>query len=248
MNKLLSIFMGCFLGIALYSCDQEIDYPYTGKDRIQFRHYTTDYNSNRHYSDSLTFSFGLKPTELRIDTAKIVMEFLGKGSDKERTYKVVLIADSTTAVEGVHYEPIEELQSFRPNKLTDTLRIVVYRDQLSTSFRHPETIRIDLRLEPTEDFDLGLQGGLTKKILLNNYLSEPDWWNDNTGLGYYHPKKWQILISFNEKYANQHSCPFNINNEGRTYHTGLESYLNSVPTFDDETGDRIYMYEMVPQE
>lgn len=246
MKKLLYV-LPILLGLLIYSCDQNIDYPYEGKDRIQFRHYTINYNQ-RYYSDSITFSFGLKPDNIEIDTAKIVVEFLGKGSDKERSYKVVVDPNSTTAVVGTHYKAIDEIQKFRPGQLTDTLRIVVIRKNLSTSFRHPETIKIGLRLEPTEDFDLGLRGGLTKRVLLNNYLSEPAWWNNLTLLGYYHPEKWKILISFNKKYANQDTCPFNINNEGRTYRDGLESYLNAVPTFDKETGDRIYLDRMEPQE
>ena len=60
--------------------------------------------------------------------------------------------------------------------------------------------------------------------------------------------KLKILISFNEQYANQHECPFDINNEGRTYAQGLEAYLNAVPTFDEETGERVMMDELVPQE
>lgn len=247
MNKLINIvLLGCFL-FSWVGCDQDIDFPYEGKDRIQFRHYTV-VNKTRVYSDSLVFSFGLRPDTILIDTAKIVMEYLGKGSDVERTYKVLVVPDSTTAVAGTHYEALEELQKFRPGKLTDTLRLVIYRENLSTSFRHPETIRLDLRLEPTDDFDLGLGGGLSKKVLLNNYLSEPDWWNDNTGLGYYHPEKWKILISFNELYANQHECPFDTNNEGQTYARGLRAYLEAIPTFDEETGERVYMDELVPQE
>lgn len=247
MKKLIYV-LPILLGLVIYSCDQNINYPYEGKDRIQFRHYTTNYNGTRQYSDSLTFSFGLKPADIEIDTAKVVVEFLGKGSDKERTYKVVVEPDSTTAIVDKHYKAIDEIQKFRPGQLTDTLRIVIFRKNLSTSFRHPETIKIGLRLEPTEDFDLGLRGGITKRVMLNNYLSEPAWWNNNTGLGYYHPEKWKILISFNEKYANQDTCPFDINNEGRTYRNGLNSYLNAIPTFDEETGDRIYLNEMVPQE
>lgn len=248
MNKYISVLVCLLCGMSFYSCDDSIDFPYTGKDRIQFRHYTTNYNSVRTYSDSLTFSFGLRPEEILIDTAKVVMEFLGKGSDVERKYKIVTVADSTTAVAGTHYEVIDEWQTFRANELTDTLRIVVYRKNLSTSFRNPVTIRIGLRLEPSDDFDLGLEGGIYKKILLNNYLSEPDWWNNNTSLGYYHPEKWKILISFNSAYANQHTCPFDINNEGRTYRNGLSSYLSAVPTFDEETGERVMMNELVPQE
>lgn len=226
---------------SILGCDQNIDFPYTGKDRIQFQHYTVNYQNRRVYSDSLIFSFGLRPESIAIDTAKIVVEFLGKGSDKERTYKVVVDPDSTTAVAGVHYAPINELQTFRPDKLTDTLRVIVFREKLSTSFRHPETIRLDLRLEASDDFDLGLRGGIHKKIKMNNYLSEPDWWNNNTGLDFYHPKKWKILISFNKLYANQKTCPFDINNEGRIYQRALSTYLSNVPTYDDETGQRIYM-------
>lgn len=247
MNKLIYMLTSGLILLFVVACDTKIDYPYTGKDRIQFRHYTVNYNG-RTYSDSLVFSFGLKPDEITVDTAKIVMEYLGKGSDVERTYRVSVVKDSTTAVVGTHYKAIDELQKFRPGKLTDTLRIVVYRENLSTSFRNPQTIRIDLRLEPTEDFELGLQGGITKKILMNNYLSEPDWWEKHGNLGYYHPEKWKVLISFNEGYANQHTCPFDVNNEGRTYSQGLSSYLSAVPTFDEETGERVLMDELVPQE
>ncbi len=248
MNKLINIFACICLLTSLAACDQSINYPYEGKDRIQFQHYTVNTQGTRVYSDSLVFSFGLLPDSVTIDTAKVVMEFLGRGADYDRTYRIEVIADSTTAVAGSHYEALDEYQTFRAGELTDTLRLVVYRENLSTSFRYPETIRLDLRLEATDDFDLGLSGGLTKKILMNNYLSKPDWWDNNTGLDYYHPEKWKILISFNELYANQYECPFNINNEGRTYAQGLNSYLNSVPTFDEETGQRVYMYELVDQE
>lgn len=247
MKRLFYILvLGC-LAFGAGSCEQDIDHPYEGKDRIQFRHFTTDYNGKRSYSDSLVFSFGLRPDSIEIDTANIIMEYLGKGSDQPRTYHVIVLSDSTTAVVGTHYEAIEKVQTFSPNKLTDTLQIIIYRENLSTSFRHPQTIRLDLKLESSEDYDLGLEGGLYKKVLLNNYMSEPDWWNDNTGLGFYHPEKWKILISFNQEYANQHVCRFDTNNEGRSYAQGLSRYLDSVPTFDEETGDRVYMNELRPQ-
>ena len=47
MKKLLYI-LPILLGLLVYSCDQNIDYPYEGKDRIQFRHYTINYNQ-RYY-------------------------------------------------------------------------------------------------------------------------------------------------------------------------------------------------------
>ena len=92
-----------------------------------------------------------------------------KGSEQERTYHVSVLADSTTAIAGTHYQVFSEEQTFRPNELTDTLRIVVNRENLNSSYISQETVRLYLKLEPTEDFDLGLAGGLTKRILINNY-------------------------------------------------------------------------------
>lgn len=247
MNKLLYILL--FLQLAFYmtSCDQNIDFAYVGKDRIQFRHYIIDYNGNRHYSDTLTFTYGLMPDSVTIDTAKIVVEYLGSGSDQERTYYVSVVQDSSTAISDFHYATIERKQKFRPNKLTDTLRIVIYRNNLSDDYTNPETIRLDLRLEPSPDFDLGLAGGLFKKIKMNNYMSKPDWWESNFyggQLGFFHPEKWKILISFNKSFADQHECPFNTNNEGSEYVNGLRKYLEDIPIYDKATGKRIYLYKL----
>lgn len=252
MNK--TIYYILFLGVLssfMTGCDQDIDYPYEGKDRIQFRHYTTDWNGKRTYSDSLVYSFGLKNTDIQIDTAKIIVEFLGKMSDAERTYRVSIDPEKTTAIIGTHYEVINNIQTFRPLKLTDTLRVVIYREHLSASFTNPKNETIQLVMEPSEDFDLGLAKGQKLKLLINNYLSKPDWWEKNFfdgSLGFYHPQKWRILISFNQEFANPKTCPFHVNNEGKGYAAGLNSYLNNVPTYDEETGDRIYRDKMEPVE
>lgn len=84
---------------------------------------------------------------------------------------------------------------------------------------------------------------------MNNYMSEPAWWKGNfgTSLGFFHPEKWKILISFNEEFADQNDCPFNQNNEGREYINGLRKYLEDIPVYDKATGKRIYMYELVDE-
>ena len=241
MRKILYSLIFCTLACWMASCDQDIDFAYEGKARIQFQHYTTDWNGNRHYADTLAITYGLLPDSITIDTAKVVIEFLGSPSDQAKTYYVSVVEDSTTAIAGTHYEPIAHEQTFRPNELTDAVRIVVFLSDLSNVYINPEDYQLYLQLEASPDFDLGLNGGLIKKIKLNNYMSEPDWWYSNTGLGFFHPKKWQILISFNEEYANQHTCPFDTNNEGKEYARGLSNYLNAIPTYDDATGMRIYM-------
>jgi len=248
MKKILYIISFFYLAISLAGCDHKIDFPFQGKDRIQFQHFKTDWNGNRIYRDSIDFSFGLLPLDITIDTVKIPVEFLGKPSEKERTYKIHIDSDSTTAIEGIHYESLKSEYTFKPNVQVDTLKVIVYRKDLSTSFTFPKKERLDLILDPSDDFDLGLSGGLKIKVLINNYLSQPVWWDSHMGLSYYHPQKWRILISFNDKYNNSSKCPFTVNNEGRGYITGLEAYLENVPTYDEETGARVKMYELVEKE
>ncbi|SMC58458.1 DUF4843 domain-containing protein [Pedobacter nyackensis] len=249
-RNILMLMSFMFATMVLSSCNQEIDHLYKEKSRIQFKYYTLDFNKKMIFKDKSTFSFGMIDEKIIKDTARIVVEFLGKASDKDRTYKIRVAADSTTAVVGVHYEPISTKQIFRAGRLKDTLKIVVDRTKLSTSFTNPEDRRIALDMVPSEDFDLGMKGGLRTYLYINNYLSEPIWWKYPLRLpyiGFYHPKKWKILISFNEKFSNSETCEFDYNNQGRSYFTGLASYLNAVPTFDDESGARIYIDRLVPK-
>ena len=62
MKKLIYTMIVSCLFFGLGSCDQEIDYPYEGKDRIYFDCFTfNSYTRIRTYTDSLTFSFGIDP-------------------------------------------------------------------------------------------------------------------------------------------------------------------------------------------
>jgi hypothetical protein len=254
-NRNILMLMPFMLAImVLSSCKQEIDNFYAEKGRIQFKYFKevvgSDKVTRRTYFNQTTFSFGMKDEGVKKDTARIVVEFLGTVSNLDRHYQVRIVADSTTAVEGVHYEPISTTQIFRAGRMKDTLKVVVIRKALSSSFSNPEDKRLTLDLESTADFNLGMKGGLRTRLNINNYLSEPIWWKDGLRLPYikfYHPKKWKILISFNEKFSNPDKCDFDYNNEGRSYFTGLASYLNAVPTFDDESGARIYIDKLVPK-
>lgn len=240
--------------VILASCNQDIDNFYAEKSRVQFKYFKEEVGSDkvtrRTYFDRTTFSFGLKAETVDRDTAKIVVEFLGNVSNMDRSYQVRIVADSTTAVEGLHFEPISATQIFRAGRMKDTLKIVVKRKALSTSFSNPEDKRLTLEMVPTADFNLGMKDGLRTRLYINNYLSEPIWWNYSLRLpyiGFYHPKKWKILISFNQKFSDPDKCEFDFNNQGRSYFQGLASYLNAVPTFDDETGGRIYIDRIEPK-
>ncbi|MCL2561730.1 MAG: DUF4843 domain-containing protein [Rikenellaceae bacterium] len=239
--------MALFVGS---SCSDKHEFPYQGKDRIQFRCYTVPNSlrpQQREYFDSRTFSFGLLAEEIEQGEARLVVEYTGTPSDRDRTYYVSIVADKTTAQAGIHYMPFPREQIIGAGMLRDTLRITILREHMNRSFNNPVDARLQLRLEASDDFDLGIEAGVQMTLLMNDYLTEPLWWNSNTGLGYYHPLKWRILIGFNELYANNPDStrpPFDINNNGRAYRDGLNNYLNAIPTFDEETGARLFLNTM----
>lgn len=250
MNKTIySIAIACAVLLSA-GCKQGVDFPYQGKDRIQFKCYIipNTFTGVRQYFTSRTFSFGLLPVDQQTGTAELVVEYLGTPKDYDRTYRVSIFADSTTAKEGVHYEAFASEQVIRAGVRQDTLKITVIRENMNVSFNDPKDARLSLYLEPTDDFDLGIEQGVHMDLLMNDYLTKPLWWDDNTGLDYYHPEKWRILIGFNELYANQNTCPFDINNDGRIYLNGLNNYLNEIPTYDKETGGRLYLTQIVMPE
>lgn len=249
MKKILLILS--LLQVVISSCDQDIDFPFEGKNRIHFEHFTNP-AGERIYYDNQTISLGLLNDTIEYDTARVVVQLLGKtATNVDRKYKIKIHADSTTAVEGIHYERFDEIQTFRAGRIDDTLKIVVIRKNLSTSFRYPQDKSLYLKIEESEDFGHGLSGGLTMKLVLNNYLSEPKWWFRKFmgDLYYYHPVKWKVLIGFNEAFANYNDVPFDTNSVGGIqYRRDLEKYLNNVPCYDDETGERVLMRELKMEE
>lgn len=249
MKKIIYFLAFLSCSLAIFSCDQDVDFPYERKDGLHFRHFTVDYNGKRIYRDSTIYSFGLKNDTILIDTLKMVVELVGKPSKIDRKYLVEIMTDSTTAVEGVHYKPFNKEQVFRANKRVDTLRIPIIRENLNRDYLNPKNERLDLRITENGDFTTGLTRGVRAKVVMNDCMVEPEWWEGNFhgSLYYFHPKKWKILISFNDDFANEASCPFDVNDEGRGYMAGLSEYLRQEYVYEIIDGQkyRLGMTEMV---
>ena len=151
----------------------------------------------------------------------------------------VQLSGVTTMVEGEDYAPIAEEQVFGPNRFQDTLRILVYRKNLSTSLRNPESKTLMLALEEGEDFLLGVNVGHEMKLSVNNILFPPAWWAANeTQLGFYHPKKWRKLIECDSMFAFEDA--FVGTGVDMQKKSGmLNDWLDKNVIIDDETGMRI---------
>ena len=252
MNKLIYISILLITGI-IFSCDNEIEYPYQGKDCIYFNH---EYNIHNGYQtvsfDSIVFSFGKIDNSIHQDTAKIIVKLLGRKSSKDRTYKVRvlekgdIIKDSTKAEEGVDYLKINEIQKFSADSLVDTLRIVLNRDNLNTSIIAQESKKIILRLEPSDDFGLGINKGIEMKLVFNDFLSEPKWWKTHQlYLNYFHPEKWKILMKWDDRFNDETKSDLGMTgDEMSTFSRSLADYLRDNEVLDKETGARI-LYDKI---
>ena len=137
------------------------------------------------------------------------------------------------------------------NSWTDTLQIVLHREYLDPSHRKQLNKCLMLRMEETEDFGVGNIENSELKLVANNYLTEPLWWEGVQGyLGYYHPVKWQVLISFNEDFDNADAISQTIDNfQIQTkYGPALRSWLEEHRPIDEETNEYILMDALVPVE
>lgn len=228
------------------SCTKDAGLTYAGKDRVYFV-YNYKYLNQTIEFTKIVYSFGMLPEGKMIDTAKIAVRLLGQPADHDRQYSVSVVADSSTAQAGVHYEAIQPLQTFKAGLFADTLRIVVLRDKLSSSHITEENRRIRLQINDSKDFDKGVVKGSVMNLDINNYLSEPRWWKNyaNSGLAYYHPEKWKVLMSFHDTFKKTDvDYPMDVN-QISPYITALRNYLANTPTYDKETGARVLIDKLV---
>lgn len=231
--------------LILFSCAKEVAYQYDNQSRIYFQY--TKWNTKGYYEplDSVLFSFGKHPISVMEDTAKILVKILGDSSNIDKYYNVKIIQEgtvvsgSTTMVEGVHYAPIETRHKFKAGVYTDTLRVLVYRKNLSTSLLKPESRSLILKLEPSDDFQLGIKKGQEVKLSINNILNPPVWWEKNTAsLGFYHPKKWLLLIDLDPIFGiEDYFAGTGVDMQNKS--SMLKDYLKKNVVIDEETGKRI---------
>ncbi|MBV7533020.1 DUF4843 domain-containing protein [Chitinophaga sp. sic0106] len=243
--KKLALYALALLGFT--SCEKEPGLTYTEKDKVYFTYKYAYLNTFIEFNQ-VQFSFGMLPDEVMIDTAKIAVKVMGQQGKTDRYYKVGIDQDSSTAVAGVHFEPLQAQYPFKAGLFEDTLRIVMLRSHLNSSHITQENRRLRLTIESSDDFNKGTTKGAAIDLYLNNYLSEPRWWKryEGSGLYYYHPEKWKILMKFHPKFTEVNSdMPMDLNLVS-PYFNSLRAYLDQNPTYDRETNARILIDKLVP--
>lgn len=132
-------------------------------------------------TDSIVYSFAIKPDSLMVDTINIPVRIIGLAASKERKVILSAIPDSSNAVAGSDYQL---LPYYIPaGAYTANLPVVVKRSAIMKT----KGVTVLLNIMPSPDFLPGvpnsaggskIAGGTTRYLIrINDYLTKPANWD-----------------------------------------------------------------------
>lgn len=145
-------------------------------------------------SDSISYSFALDNLSVTNTTLNVVVKTIGLPVDYDRPYNVELLDDQTTATAEVWDKTVLKNRSIKAGELTDTIAIVVQRQEILQE----KWMQIGLRILPNEHFRLGYGNLYTAKVSFSDILTQPDWWN--VWEGYFGPFYREVYLKWIELY------------------------------------------------
>ncbi|MEJ2881785.1 DUF4843 domain-containing protein [Pedobacter sp. GR22-6] len=163
----------CLLFVLLVSsCAKDLE-PYENQPQVYFFERATDLNKTRITTKS--FSFMSFPSTVTKDTLKIKVKTMGYPADYDRVVRGKLIAEGTTAVEGVNFDFIDGV--VKAGQVEGQLWILLYR----TADIKSRSLQLNLGIAETKDFKPG--------VIEDNFFSVS--WSDNL----VKPSNWDGFIS-----------------------------------------------------
>ena len=150
MKKILYILALAWLVCCVAGCEKEVK-NYDGREGVYFYvQYGAEWGDTTIWANqSFTPVEFVKSTGDYHDVKLRVMT-TGRIKEYDRTFRVVVDKDSTTAVEGVNYDPFDEFQVVKAGSHYADLVIRLKRDE---SIQIEERV-LTLKLEPTDDFEI----------------------------------------------------------------------------------------------
>ena len=167
MKKLYYIFL---LLIALGSCKDNADYPFTGKDAVYFQLQTESYYWTRTL-DSIVYSFAGKGVDQ--DTLWVRVNLAGEAAREGRPVIVVVDEERTTAEVGLHYEALKAEYELPGDSVYVNIPVIIYNKDEALENKQ---VVIGLALKPSEALELGITERLSCRLLISNMLGKPTYW------------------------------------------------------------------------
>lgn len=172
--------------------------------------YDVSHNGVYFTKDSLNYTFGVTPLDVKSYEYRIPLKIMGGLSDEEREVAFEVIADSTTAVEGIHYELGKAV--IKPDSIEGYIPVKILRDNLEGNYKDGyEYYNLCITLVGNKHFTPTLDSlSQIRTLQFTNAVVEPDWlnyknekvWrpgNPHSKLGEWHPYKYIMLAEYFKK-------------------------------------------------
>lgn len=166
MKKLL--IFSILLATWCVSCKNNENYPFKGTDSVYFQ-------INEKWEvmqDSIIYTFAGKGVDEDIIAMRI--NLLGYASSHDRKVSVVVDAENTTAKEGLHYQALKDEYILPADSVYLMLPITIYNKDEALNDKN---VILDLRLERTDDLELGVVDRTNVRLFISNMLKMPSYWD-----------------------------------------------------------------------
>ncbi|MES1250309.1 MAG: DUF4843 domain-containing protein, partial [Chitinophaga rupis] len=163
------------------ACKKDNIKLYKGDSYIQF---------SKNYVDSSLFSFLALPDKDQALTPMPV-ELVGNPVDKDRTYKIQVVKELTTA-SAANYS-IPDSFTLKAGHIIDTAWITVKK----TPDIAVKPVRLVLQIASSNDLKTGQSDYAVSILYISNVIAKPDWWDEDvidSYLGDYSDKKYKLFI------------------------------------------------------
>ena len=153
--------------------------------------------------DTLNYSFGVTPVEVREYTYNIPVKVMGGISKEKREIGYVIMPDFTNALEGVHFTIGEAC--IMPDSVEGVIPVTVYRDELKGNYIDGyERYTLCLQLIDNRFFAPTLDSLSQVRVFhFDNSVDQPAWYNahgekvwQKRYLGEWHPLKFIKMVEY----------------------------------------------------
>lgn len=166
MKKIL--ILSILLATLCASCKKNEIFSFKGTDSVYFQ-IGAKWNV---VEDSINYTFAGKGLDEAV--VRIRINLLGNASPHDRKVRVVVDAEETTAMEGMHYQALQDEYMLPADSVYLMLPVIVYNKDETLENR---SVILGLQLEGTEDLELGIVDRTKVRLLINNMLKMPSYWD-----------------------------------------------------------------------
>ena len=151
--------------------------------------------------DTLEYSFGVTPVEIKRYTFNVPVRIMAALSDETRPIGYVVNADKTTAIEGVHYEFGDAV--IPPNSIDGYIPVTFFRENLKDEEGNKIRFQLSLQLVENGYFEPALDNLSQVRLLkFDDMIEQPKWYTAHgtkkwpEAFGSWHPYTFIKIVEY----------------------------------------------------